>query len=455
MQRATLVIALLGLALASLHAVEPSPNSTAPPTAAAAANATANASRRLRHRARHNATAVGLPNATLRQRPHGASRRRRRLRVRRVRQQFLLPAPVLSALRVETARPVVGAGATPTAPTARGRTSPAARRSARARGTRWLDGELAARRSRRGARAVGVALARGGAAAATARAPPAPPPAAPAAPRPAAPAARARRRRTRRRRRRRAPRRRARRRGAVARTPRPPPPAPPPLAAPPPRSARAACARWRRARGAPRAPARGVPPLGVRESLPHGLFPERERRRRRKRFEPRSGGGGGGGGGIAAAAAAEQGREVGDGRAEARGEPRAAGARGRALRSAAAHRRRDDPRGQVGVPTARAAPPPRPSSVPRTADAFFRLQAAHEVLADADRKAEYDRMRDLGAFSGGGGGGFGGGAQSRRVPRAAAAAAARRRVGRRRLRPVRERVAQRRGGSRGGDGRHN
>ena len=52
--------------------------------------------------------------------------------------------------------------------------------------------------------------------------------------------------------------------------------------------------------------------------------------------------------------------------------------------------------------------------MPRTADAFFRLQAAHEVLADADRKAEYDRMRDLGAFSGGGGfGGFGGGAQSR------------------------------------------
>ena len=86
---------------------------------------------------------------------------------------------------------------------------------------------------------------------------------------------------------------------------------------------------------------------------------------------------------------------------------------------------------------------PDKSSVPRTADAFFRLQAAHEVLADADRKAEYDRMRDLGAFSGGGGfGGFGGGAVEGRVPRAAFAAAARRRVGRRRrLRPVRERVA--------------
>ena len=150
-------------------------------------------------------------------------------------------------------------------------------------------------------------------------------------------------------------------------------------------------------------------------AFPHGLFPERaERRRRRKRFEPRSGGGGSGGGSSSGggggskggkSATGEQKREVNRVLRAREGEhyevlQLTADATTREAKSA--FRR-----------LARLLHPDK-SSVPRTADAFFRLQAAHEVLADADRKAEYDRMRDLGAFSGGGGfGGFGGGAQSR------------------------------------------
>src|SRR3954463_7353751 len=53
----------------------------------------------------------------------------------------------------------------------------------------------------------------------------------------------------------------------------------------------------------------------------------------------------------------------------------------------------------------------------KAADRFKEISEAYQVLGDADRRKQYDQMRQLGAFGGfGGGAGFGGGGPRRPGP---------------------------------------
>src|SRR5579885_1124525 len=48
---------------------------------------------------------------------------------------------------------------------------------------------------------------------------------------------------------------------------------------------------------------------------------------------------------------------------------------------------------------------------PKAAERFKEISEAYQVLGDADKRKQYDQMRQLGAFGGFGGGGFSGGAR--------------------------------------------
>src|SRR3954465_13374247 len=48
---------------------------------------------------------------------------------------------------------------------------------------------------------------------------------------------------------------------------------------------------------------------------------------------------------------------------------------------------------------------------PKAAERFKEISEAYQVLGDADKRKQYDQMRQLGAFGGFGNSGFGGGAR--------------------------------------------
>src|SRR3954465_8803935 len=55
--------------------------------------------------------------------------------------------------------------------------------------------------------------------------------------------------------------------------------------------------------------------------------------------------------------------------------------------------------------------PDKNASDPKAAERFKEISEAYQVLGDADKRKQYDQMRQLGAFGGFGGGGFSGSAR--------------------------------------------
>src|SRR3954462_4392491 len=53
--------------------------------------------------------------------------------------------------------------------------------------------------------------------------------------------------------------------------------------------------------------------------------------------------------------------------------------------------------------------PDKNPNEPKAAERFKEISEAYQVLGDAEKRKQYDQMRQLGAFGGFGGGGFNGG----------------------------------------------